>query len=230
MTMGKKVIFTVGNEKLTMPVEPSAYTAGWEQSIENVTLYSTGTAALAGKPKAAQSRIELLLPHSGHSYTFAGKSQKPEYYINKLKEWMRNVKTVKYEIEKTPVKRNVHISSMEISQKDATGDIFLSMTLIDDIMPKLQTIRETPPKSPKSTIKKKCGKTDTLKTLDRDNYGTVSMTTKTGKKDLDKMLAKYNNKSEKTILKGKIIKIPPWAELKKVKGWKSTSKSNAKTL
>lgn len=216
--MSKRVQFTDGEKTLIMPVEPQSYTINWEQSIESVTLHSVGTATLAGKPKAASDKLSLLLPAAGNKYSFASGSKAPQTYINKLKKWMRNRTVLQYTIENTNISRTVYIRSMSASERDPSGDVFLELTLTEYIMPAQETITGKPKTSPKKEKKKKCGGSDTWKTLAKEYYGGQTVETNLGTKDLSRMLAKYNGKSYLTVLKGKTVKIPTWAKLKGVKG------------
>lgn len=204
----KKFIFkdTSKNKETVLPVTPPSFEVSHGINVETINIHKLGDVNLPGYGTLATIKIECVLPGQKYHYVQPKAKINPYGYIKKFTSWCDKHTILRFIVSDTTVNIPVFISDVVYSEKDGTGDVYVSLTLNE--YRELTVIQTKKTKNmPRYAEKKSASvetyvikKGDTLWAICRKYYGDPT---------LYKKLAGYNNiKNPNLIYTGKTLKLP----------------------
>lgn len=194
------------NIELVLPVTPSNFNITHGINIETINIHLLGDVKIPGYSSLSAINIECMFPAHEYAFNQPGTLLEPYEYVKKIETWCDNHNILRFIVSNTMVNIKVLIEAITYGEKDGTGDVYASISMVP--YRELTTVKKnkTGNKS-RSAEKVHVGtqnylikRGDTLSAICRKYYGNPS---------LAKKLADYNNiKNADLIITGHTIKLP----------------------
>lgn len=129
--MEKTFCFITGSRTVVLPVTPER--AHWEKAanVESVNISAVGDVYLPGKAKRYRGEIEGMFPANAYSWIAAGASTEPYTYISFFTGLMNAGTPVRFVVGGTDINAQVLIEGIEYEEKDASGDVYYTLTIAE---------------------------------------------------------------------------------------------------
>lgn len=193
---------------LTLPVTPESYNLSTSQNNQTVNIITLGDINLMGNKGLRELSFSSFFPggkvHGG--YQAQADFRSPFVLCNTISNWKNNKQIIRVIITETNINAEFLINEFSYEQKDATGDVYYSISLSEYVRPKVTLKIGNVVSLAKNRSKKlneaqlyKVKKGDTLKKIAKAKLGSSSKF---------KKLAKINGISAPYKLKaGQVIKL-----------------------
>ena len=116
-------------EELVMPVTPGEWAFEEGRSVESLDMAQTGQVNLPGLPSLFNEQLTFLLPSSTRSYTEAAYSGDPYTMVATLVRWSSAGDPLRLIITDTAVNTLVLLAPVRYSERDGTGDVYVTLTI-----------------------------------------------------------------------------------------------------
>ena len=124
----RTVIFSVGDEKLTLPVTPSKYSITAPQNNKIVDILDFGEALIFGTTALKKLKISGFFPATFHQYTFVvGDIKEPAECVDTLTKWKEGKSPVRVIVTDSPVNLLMGIEKFVWREKDGSRDIYFDL-------------------------------------------------------------------------------------------------------
>jgi LysM repeat protein len=210
----KYFYFIADGAVTTLPVTPQSYTWDVGKSMETVNVSALGDVYFPGKSTRHTGKIECMFPANEYSWIVPGAGTDPYSYVSLFANWASADQVVRYIVGGTDINAQVYIENIEYEEKDASGDVYATISLREYIDLEAATVTTLDTSSGTGgTQNSGQGKTsgsqtytvqsgDTLSALCRRFYGN-------GAAKYYNALAAYNNiKNANLIYAGTTLTIP----------------------
>lgn len=161
-------------EELRLPILPASYELSIQNVNTEVNITNYGPVNLIGKRALATATISSFFPNKKYPSVQYKNYPKPKECVKLIKSFMNN--PVKYIVTGAGINMNMTIEQFDYSEKDATGDIYYTISLKEYRMPKLTRKKA---KSVVSKTTKKVTKKESTKRVSK-NVKTTQYTVKAG--------------------------------------------------
>ena len=193
---------------LTLPVTPESYNLSTSQNNQTVNIVSLGDINLMGNKGLRELSFSSFFPgkkvHGG--YQTQADFRPPFVLCSTISNWKSSKQIIRVIITGTNINMEFLINEFSYEQKDATGDVYYSISLSEYVRPKVTlkignvvSLAKNRSKKPNETQFYTVKKGDTLKKIAKAKLGSSSNF---------KKLAKINGISAPYKLKaGQVIKL-----------------------
>ena len=150
--------------KFQLPVKPSDYNVSVAQKNTTVNVVKLGDLNLMGNTGLREIPLSSFFPAQDYNFSNNADRKDPQWYVNKLEEWRLAKEPIRYIITDT-LNVECTIESFNWGERDATGDIYYSLSLKEYKKPKIKAKEKSSARTTKSESTSS-GKTYTVKSGD----------------------------------------------------------------
>lgn len=202
---------TVKNTETALPITPESFEISHGIKVETVNIHTLGDVNIAGYGALATVMISCLFPARAYPFLTAGAATNPYIYVEKFERWADARTVLRFIVSGTPVNMAVLVEDITYSQRDASGDLYATLTL--------RQYRTT--SAAQSGTTGNAGRSDATQAAKQQTYTVKSGDTLGvicrkfyGSSSLYKKLADYNGiKNPNLIYPGQILKLPDKSQL-----------------
>ncbi len=117
-----------GNEKLQLPVKPSDFTVNVASKNTVVNVIRKGDINLKGNTGLRDISLSSFFPAKDYNFSNNSIRKKPLAYVNTIEVWRTSAEPIRVIITGT-LNMECYIESFSYGMKDATGDIYYTLSL-----------------------------------------------------------------------------------------------------
>ena len=125
---------------LRFPVTPSEVALNGNSEISTQKINGLGEVSLFSGKKLKTANINSFFPNKVYSFCNYSDFEAPYEYVNRIENWMNNGDKLRYIVTGMNINIPVVISSFEYSEKDGTGDVYFSLSLIESVTLKTSNV------------------------------------------------------------------------------------------
>ena len=118
---------------LRFPVTPSEVALNGNSEISTQKINGLGEVSLFGGKKLKTANINSFFPNKVYSFCNYSDFEAPYEYVKKIESWLSNGDKLRYIVTGMNINIPVIISSFEYLEKDGTGDVYFSLSLIESV-------------------------------------------------------------------------------------------------
>ena len=118
---------------LRFPVTPSEVALNGNSEISTQKINGLGEVSLFSGKKLKTANINSFFPNKVYSFCNYSDFEAPYEYDKKIESWLNSGDKLRYIVTGMNINIPVIISSFEYLEKDGTGDVYFSLSLIESV-------------------------------------------------------------------------------------------------
>lgn len=134
--------FIIEGGSIYLPVTPKV--SSWSKGIgvETINISQVGDVYRPGKPTRRRGKIEGFFPARDYSWLAPGARTDPYWYVELFSALAHSETVVRYLVTGTEINAQVLVENIEYQEKDASGDVYYTLSLAEWVDLEAVTVSE----------------------------------------------------------------------------------------